>query len=119
MQKYLEIVVASLTESLVFTAICAVPALAGVLLLGLPFLDGFGFVLLVVGAGLMLVGGALSFVTPGKARVFNVLIAPIFGHERVKMTPEDFQRSENRAALYSLTGFLLFGYALLLAIVVV
>lgn len=110
MGKKLEILVSSLSESAIFTVGCAAVALVGDLVLGVPFFDGFGFVLLVVSAGLMLIGGALSFVTPGKVRVFNLL-----SKRKVDMGPEDYRKSENRAALFSLTGVLLFAYSLALA----
>ncbi len=110
--KYLDLVVSSLGESAVFSAGCAAVALVGTVVLGVPFQDGFGLVLLVVSAGLMLIGGAMSFVTPGKVRAFNVL-----AKRKVKMEADDYRRTENKAALYSLTGVLLFAYSLLLAAV--
>ncbi len=119
MNKYLEVFVSSFSESVVFAAICAAVALVGTFILGVSFPDGFGFVLLVVSAGLMLIGGALSFVTPGKVRVFNMLNVNVLRKQKVNMTKEDYSRSENRAALYSLTGVLLFAYSLLLAVLAV
>ena len=117
MNKYLEVLVSSLSESAVLTVACAAVALAGTLVLGIPYPDGLGFVLLVVGAGLMLMGGALSFVTPGKVQVFNIFLSGVFKRNKMKMTQDDYRRSENRAALYSLTGVLLFAYSLVMAAV--
>lgn len=118
MKEHLEILISSLSESVLFTIACAAAALAGTLL-DIPFQDGFGLVLLIVGAGLMLIGGALSFVTPAKVEVFNIFMTGIFKRNKMNMTRDDYRRSENRAALYSVTGVLLFAYSLLLAAVFV
>ena len=103
----------SLQESLIFTVGCAAVAVAGELLLGIPFPDALGLVLLVVSAGMMLVGGALSFVTPAKVRVFNLLVK-----SKVDPSTEDYRKNENKAAVYALTGVLLFAYSLALGFVI-
>ena len=104
-----EILVSSLQESLIFTVGCAAVAVAVEVLLAIPFLDALGLVLLVVSAGMMLVGGALSFVTPAKVRVFNLLVK-----SKDDPTEEDYRKNENKAAVYALTGALLFAYSLVL-----
>ncbi len=111
MKWYTELVLSSLRESATFVLICAAVSVAGVFVFGVPFLDGLGLVLLVAGAGLMLVGGALSFVSPGNVRVINALTG-----SKLKPSDDDYRRTKNRAALFSLTGILLFAYSLLLAL---
>ncbi len=108
---YSELVLSSLRESVTFVLICAAIAVVGLFVLGVPFADGLGLVLLVAGAGLMLVGGALSFVSPGNVWIINALT-----RSKISPSDEDYRKTRNRAALYSLTGILLFAYSLLLAL---
>jgi hypothetical protein len=111
---YVELLADSLEESLVFGVICAAVAVAGGFLFQVPFTDALGFVMLIVSAGLMLIGGALSFVSPGNVKVFNALMG---GFVRNRLNPgvDDFRRARHRAELYALTGFLLFVYSLAMA----
>lgn len=110
MKWYTELAISSLQESALFGVGCAVVALIGEVVFRIPFLDGLGLVLLIVSAGLMLVGGALSFVTPANVKVVNALT-----NSKLKSSPEDFRRTRNRAALFALAGMLLFVYSLILA----
>lgn len=110
MQWYLELFVSSLGESAIFACLCAAAALVGLFVLGVPFFDGLGLVLLVVGAGLMLVGGALSFVSPGNVKVVNALMG-----SKLNPKPDEYRKTRHRAELYAFTGVLLFVYSLLLA----
>jgi hypothetical protein len=112
MQWYVEVFITSLGESVLFAGGCAVAALLGLLILRIPFFDGLGLVLLIVSAGLMLIGGALSFVSPGNVKVVNA-----FTRAKLNPGPEDFRKAKHRAALYSMTGILLFIYSLLLAVI--
>ncbi|MDG6909929.1 MAG: hypothetical protein JRN08_06135 [Nitrososphaerota archaeon] len=114
MRWYVELILDSLWESVIFSVGCAAAAVAGMVIFQVPFADGLGFVLLVVSAGLMLIGGAMSFVSPGNVKVVNALF-------RAKLNPtlEDFRKSRHRAALYALTGVLLFVYSLVMASVLV
>ena len=116
MKWYTELLVDSLGESLIFSIICAVAAVAGFFLLQVPFVDGFGFVLLIVSAGLMLVGGALSFVSPGNVKVVNALMGS-FMKNRLNPGPDDYRNTKQKAALYSVTGVLIFVYSLAMAFV--
>ena len=112
MRWYTELLVDSLEESLIFGIGCAVVAVAGMLLLQVPFTDGLGFALLIVSAGLILVGGAMSFVSPGNVKVMNTLF-----RAKLNPTPDDYRKNRHRAALFALTGVLLFSYSLALAAV--
>jgi len=112
MQWYFEVFISALRESVLFAGGCVVAALFGTLILGIPFFDGLGLVLLIVSAGLMLIGGALSFVSPGNVKVVNA-----FTNAKLNPGPEDFRKAKHRAALYSMTGILPFTYSLLLAVI--
>jgi hypothetical protein len=109
---YVDLLAASFGESALFSGGSAAAALGGMFILGVPFLDGLGFVLLVVSAGLMLVGGALSFMSPGNVRLVNALTKA-----KLNPGPEEYRRTRNKAALFALTGVLLFIYSLVLAAV--
>ncbi|MDE1853710.1 MAG: hypothetical protein KGI38_08190 [Thaumarchaeota archaeon] len=112
MKWYVDLLVASVGESALFSAGSAAAAIGGMFILGVPFLDGLGFVLLVVSAGLMLIGGALSFISPGNVKLVNTLTKA-----KLNPGPDDYRRNRNKAALYALTGVLLFVYSLVLAAV--
>jgi hypothetical protein len=114
MSWYRRTFLSSLVESLAFSAIAAAVAFGAMTSLRIPFFDGFGFALLILGAALMLVGGALSFVTPGKAKV-----AALMTGKKDEHTPEDFQRAEQKAALYATTGVILFFESLALALLTI
>jgi hypothetical protein len=107
---YTELVVSSLRESALFAAGSAAVAVAGAFAIGIPFPDGLGFVLLVVSAGLMLVGGALSFVSPGNVRVIRALT-----NAKIDPDVETYRKTREKAALYSVTGVFLLVYSLALA----
>lgn len=79
--------------------------------MGVPFLAGFGLVLLAVSAGLMLVGAGYNFVTPGNVKTVNALT-----DAKINPQEDDYRRARHKAALYALTGILLFAYSLLLAL---
>jgi len=119
MKWYFDLVVSSLGESVLFGLGCAVTALAGTFLFKVPFSDGFGLVLLIVGAGLMLIGGAMSFVTPGNVRLVNDIVNALTRKTRSRLDPgpEDFRKTQHSAALYALTGVLLFVYSLMLGLI--
>lgn len=120
MKWYYEVVVSSLGESVIFSLGCAIIALAGTILFKIPFSDGLGLVLLIVSAGLMLIGGAMSFVTPGNVRLVNDIVGALTrrSRSRVNPGPDDFRKTQHSAALYALTGVLLFCYSLILGLVV-
>jgi hypothetical protein len=112
MHWYRKVAVSSIVESLIFSAVSAAIALAGLAAWQVPFLDGYGFVLLIISSGLMLVGGALSFTTPGTARVITALSG-----RKLNPSPEDFVNAQHKAALYATTGVILFIESLALAVV--
>jgi hypothetical protein len=107
---YSKTLVSSLIESAGFNVISAALAAGGVFAFQVPFFDGFGFVLLVVSSILMLVGGAMSFATPGTSKVVSLLMG-----RKSDMTTQDYQKAQHRAALYAITGVILFAESLTLA----
>lgn len=107
---YRKVLVSSIAESVIFSAIAAGVAFAGEVGLQVQFFDGFGFVLLILSAALMLVGGAMSFVTPGTAKVVSLLTG-----RKENTTIQDWERSQHRAALYMITGVILFAESMVLA----
>jgi len=119
MKWYFDVVVWSLGESVIFSLGCALAGLAGAILFRVPFSDVFGLILLVVGAGLMLLGGAMSFVTPGNVRFVNTIVNAFTRTQKARVNPgpEDYRRTQHSAALYSLTGVLLFLYSLILGLI--
>lgn len=110
MRWYVDVFLKSLGESALFAAGSVGGAVVGQFAWNVPVLDGVGLILLVLGAGLMLVGGALSFMTPANVRVLSAL----FGR-KVDPSREDYDKAKHQAALYSMTGFLLFAYSLTMA----
>ena len=107
---YRKTFISSLGESVIFSGVAAVIGFGGLAALQIPFFDGFGFALLVLSSGLMLVGGALSFATPGTAKVLSLLTG-----KKVDQTTQDFEKAQHRAALYATTGVILFVESLALA----
>jgi len=107
---YRKTVVSSVVESLIFSALAAVAAFAALEGLQISFFDAFGFILLILSSGLMLVGGAMSFATPGTARVVSLLTG-----KKADQTTQDFEKAQHKAALYALTGVILFAESLTLA----
>jgi hypothetical protein len=113
-----EIVIGSVKESVIFTSFGAGAAIGGVLLLGSPFTDGFGLILLLEATALMLIGGALDLSATRSARTVANQIRNLFGraeHSDSTLTRESYKKVENSAATYALTGVLLFVESLLLA----
>ena len=110
MKWYVELLRDSLGEVAIFVAVCAGVAVGGALLLQVPFFDGLGFVLLVVSAGLMLIGGALSFIGPANVKLVNALT-----RTKLNLGADDYRKARHRAALYSVTGIELFAISLAMA----
>jgi len=112
-------------EALIITAIDFVAAAVAVPLFGVRILDSIGLILLLEGAVIMLVGGALSFT--GEASVRRVVT--IMGLlERAPRNERNLQGTSEReriglgdvrAAFYVITGLLLFSESMILAFVFV
>lgn len=106
-----EIVTNSLKESAVFGAI-GMPV-AYVLLYFVPtsFVDLFGFVLLIEACGLMLVGGAMELTTTASVRKIMSLVGGKYG----RLDGEAATKTVSGAAVYTLTGVMLFLASLIIA----
>ena len=109
-----EIVFKSLKESLVFGAI-GLPV-AYVILYFVPtfYLDCYGFVLLIEACGLMLVGGGMELTTTAGVRKLVSLV----GGKAVNLDGADEKRTVSGAAVYTLTGVMLFLASVILAIAI-
>jgi predicted RND superfamily exporter protein len=102
MHRYLEASVSILTEALLFNLGAAAIGFVILLFFRVPMTNTFGFILLIESTGLMLVGGALGLAGQATAqRLSEVLF-------RQKFKPDSAAKTEFKAALYSLTGLLLF-----------
>jgi hypothetical protein len=112
LHRYREVLFSSLYEALLFSAGSGAVAVVIFLALGVPVQDVYGLILLIVSAGLMMVGGAMSFVGPGTSKVIATLLGT-----KDKTDKRDFAHASHMAALYSTTGVLLFAESLLLAFV--
>lgn len=110
MNQYLNVLLSSLWETAAFSVVSAAISVAVVVLAGWSFLSAFGLVLLLESTGLMLVGGAMSFVTPATLRVISSLT-----RSRRSLTYEEYAKANRRAALFTMTGVLLFAESLVLA----
>jgi hypothetical protein len=113
-----EIAVDSAKESLVFTGI-AIPFAYPILLwlnavhLTTVYPDAFGFALLIEACLLMLAGGALDIGSTGSAkRIYAALARKNFEYDR-----DETRKQVNRAAVYSVTGVVLFVESLAVALV--
>jgi len=113
-----ELVIASVKETAIFTALGAGVGFGGVLILRSKFTDGFGLILLLEATALMLVGGALDLSATRSARTVANQIRALLGRvesSHSSWTREDYKKVENSAATYALTGVLLFLESLVLA----
>ncbi len=102
MQGYTRIAFTSMREVLIFNLVGAAVALGALLLFRIPLGDSFGFIILIEGTALMLVGGALG--VAGQATTRKV--AEIFTRRKLKDT--EVIQNDVQAALYALTGVVLF-----------
>jgi len=123
LRTYTEAALSSLKEALAITAIDLVPAVAAVFLLRVRILDSVGLILLLEGAVLMLVGGALSFASPGVRGVVTLLGILARSPRSERKTPETSRKErislgDIRAAFYIITGLLLFLESALLGVLI-
>jgi hypothetical protein len=101
----------SLKESAVFGAIALPLAYLLVLWIHIAFIDSLGFVLLIESCGLMLVGGAMDLTSTPAVRRF-------VAHVRGGKADPHFEGGRNfaAAAVYTLTGVILFAASMAVAI---
>ncbi len=118
MNKYSEAAASSFSEAVVISSIDVVMSAVALLLFGFMFLDTIGFLLLVEGAGLLLIGGALGFAgQPGLRRLG--ILAGVLGRKKQEASKDEHEAVrliDIRAAFYMLTGIWLFLESLVLAL---
>jgi hypothetical protein len=102
MEGYTRIAFTSLREVLVFNLAGAAIALGGLFVFGIPLGDSFGFVILIESTALMLVGGALGVAGQATSRKVTELFT------RRKVSDAEVMKSDSQAALYALTGVVMF-----------
>jgi hypothetical protein len=102
MQGYTRVALTSMRELLVFNIVGAVLALGALLLFRVPPGESFGFIILIESTALMLLGGALG--VAGQATTRKV--TELFTRRKIKDT--EVIQNDVQAALYALTGVLLF-----------
>jgi hypothetical protein len=102
MEGYARIAFTSLQEVLVFNLVGAAVAVGGLFLFRIPLGDSFGFIILILSTALMLVGGALGVAGQATTRKVTELFT------RRKITDAEVTKGDSQAALYTLTGIVLF-----------
>ncbi len=102
MKSYADVAVSSLREAVLFNAIGGAVALAALLLVQIPLNDSFGFIILIESCGLMLIGGAMGIAGQATTRKITEWIT------RRKLNDQELLHSDLAAALYALTGGILF-----------
>ncbi len=102
MKNYTEVAISSVREAVLFNAIGGAVALAALLLVQIPLSDSFGFIVLIESCGLMLVGGAMGVAGQATTRKVAEWIT------RRKLSEQELSHSDLVAALYALTGGILF-----------
>lgn len=104
MNKYSRTAVSSLGEASLISAIDVVLAVVALALFRTRTLEAFGLILLLESSALMLMGGAVSFAGQEGFQRFASLLT------RVELKPgaRDAEKNEMKAALYVLTGVILF-----------
>ena len=105
------IAIATLKGAAVVTAIDVGVAYVGSFLITAGFVSILGLVMLLESAGLMLIGGAMSFSgQPGIRRAVSILT-----RTKLEVSPSQMEDMDAKAAAFALVGVLLFLESLLLA----
>lgn len=102
MKSYTDVAVSSLREAAQFNLIGGVVSLGALLLVQVPLSGSFGFVILMESLGLMLVGGAMGIAGQATTRKVAEWLL------RRKLDDKEVAHSDLVAALYALTGGILF-----------
>jgi uncharacterized membrane protein YdfJ with MMPL/SSD domain len=111
LNKYVRVAISSAEEAILISVINVIAGLIAILVFNLSIIATLGLILLVESAALMLVGGALGLGgQEGIRKLASTLTKVDF-----RISEKDLQRSEMKAAIYSLTGVLLFVESFVLA----
>ena len=122
MHWFIELLVDSLKEGMVFNVVTIPFALVLSLLAGFGVVDSFGFCLLIESTGLMFIGGAMAIGDSAFGREATKLIGNLFGRKGENAETEDKReriKTPHLAAKYALTGVLLFLESMTMAAVFV
>ena len=111
MHKYLEVAVSSVWEAVIFNVVGAIVALAVLIIFHVSLGDSFGFIILVMSTGLLLVGGALGLAGQASTRKIAEMLT------RKKVDPGSVETSDLKAALYALTGIMLFAEGAVMSLI--
>ena len=110
MGKYSDVVLSSAKEALIFNVVGAAVAVGALYFAQIPVGDSFGFILLIESTGLMLVGGGLGVAGQATTRKVTEWVT------KRKVQDSEVRQGDRMAALYALTGVMLFVEAFALAI---
>ena len=111
MNPYASAALSSLEEAAIFNLGGAVVALIVFFIFQVPLSASFGFIILIESTGLMLVGGALGVAGQATTRKITEMV---LGKKPQTM---DVAKSDVKAALYAMTGALLFAEGAILAVI--
>jgi hypothetical protein len=103
------VALSSIKEAAIFNIVGAIVSLFVLVIFRVPLADSFGFVILVESTALMLIGGALGVAGQATSRKIAEFMT------RRKVTPSEVASGDLKAALYSITGGLLFAEVFVLS----
>jgi hypothetical protein len=109
--KYVDVAVSSVWEAIIFNVVGVIVALAVLILFHVSLGDSFGFIILILSTVLMLVGGALGVAGQATARKITEMLT------RRKIDPKTVETSDLKAALYALTGIILFAEGAVMSVI--
>jgi hypothetical protein len=113
--QYFDAVVSSFKEAALFNVIGAAIAFGALVFFSIPLPVSFGLIVLIESAGLMLIGGALGVAGGATSRKVAEFISTSV--LKKKYDPKSVESSDVKAALYALTGMILFAEGALMAAV--
>jgi len=100
----------SAREAVIFNAVGVIGALVVLILFHISLGDSFGFIILIMSCGLMLIGGALGLAGQASTRKIAEILT------RRKVDPKSVETSDLKAALYAFTGIILFAEGALMSV---
>jgi len=109
--RYLEATVSSFKEAVIFNVVGAAATLGALVFFNIPVSASFGLIILIESTGLLLVGGALGVAGGATAQAISKLLT------RKKLDTKSIKTSDEKAALYALTGFMLFAEGALMSVI--
>ena len=109
MHRYTQALITCAEEALLFNGVGAALALGGLFFFGIRLGDSFGFIILIESTGLMLVGGALGVSGQATTRKITEMIT------RKPVDPTSVAATDARAAVYAVTGLLMFAEGALMS----